>query len=189
MRILLAVILAFSCITVQGCNKSRQAKTAPENKSLTQMSYDIVERDSFTVMGTLTRVTSADENNEKYAAIWKAFEPYIDQIRPISTGWRCYGVDFPTKQQGVFDYLAGMGVQSDAVAPAPNLVTRKVPAARYAVFKCPYQDIGKTYQDIFNNWLPKSRYEIDKAACSFEIYAMRGRENRPVFIYIPIKNK
>jgi predicted transcriptional regulator YdeE len=153
------------------------------------MSYDIVERESFTVMGTLTRVTSADENSENYAAIWKEFEPYIDQIRPISVGWGCYGVDFATNQKGVFDYLAGMAVQNGAVAPDPNLVTRQVPAARYAVFKCPYQNIGQTYKEIFSKWLPKSRYEIDKAACSFEIYAMRGRETRPVAIHIPIKNK
>jgi predicted transcriptional regulator YdeE len=183
------VLTAVACISIQGCNKSHRAKTAAENKPLTQMSYDIMERESFTVMGTLTRITPSDENSEKYEAIWKAFEPYIDQIRPISTGWRYYSVYYATKQQGVFDYLAGMGVQSDAAAPDPNLVARKVPAARYAVFKCPFQDIGKTYQEIFNNWLPNSRYEIDKKSCSFEIYAMRGRENRPVFIYIPIKNK
>jgi len=193
MRILLSVILTTVCITLQGCHKSRQAapvvKTAPESKALSQMKYDIVERDSFTVMGTLTRVTSAEETAEKYGEIWKEFEPYIDQIRPISTGWRCYGVDFATNKEGVFDYLAGMAVQSNATPPDPNLVTRKVPAARYAVFKCPYQEIGQTYQEIFGSWLPNSRYEIDKSACSFEMYAMRDRESRPVVIHIPIKNK
>ena len=189
MRTILIVLTTITCITIQGCNKSRQAKTAPENKPLTQIIYDIVERESFTVMGTLTRVTAAEENSEKYAAIWKEFEPYIDQIRPISTGWRCFGVDFATNREGVFDYLAGMAVQSGATPPDNKLVVRKVPAARYAVFKCSYQDIGKTYQHIFDDWLPNSRYEIDKNACSFEIYAMRDLETRPVAIHIPIKNK
>jgi predicted transcriptional regulator YdeE len=124
-----------------------------------------------------------------YSQIWKEFEPYIDQIRPISAGWRCYGVDFPADKKGVFDYLAGMAVQSDAAPPDKKLIVRKVPAARYAVFKCPYQKIGQTYQNIFKNWLPNSRYEIDDKACSFEQYAMRGREDRPVLIHIPIKNK
>jgi predicted transcriptional regulator YdeE len=187
MRTLLIVLTAIVCITTQGCNKNRQ--TAMETKTLPQLKYDIVDRNAFTVMGIQTRVTDAEQSSEKYTEIWKEFEPYIDQIRPISTGWRCYGVDFATNKEGVFDYLAGMAVQSNATPPDPNLVTRKVPAARYAVFKCPYQEIGQTYQDIFNNWLPDSRYEIDKSACSFEIYAMRGRESRPVVIHIPIKNK
>lgn len=160
-----------------------------ETKTSPPLKYDIVDRNAFTVMGIQTRVTPDEENSEKYSEIWKEFEPYIDQIRPISVGWRCYGVDFPTKREKVFDYLAGMAVQNDAAAPDPNLITRKVPAARYAIFKCPYQDIGKTYQKIFSSWLPNSRYMIDASACSFEQYSMRDREDRPVAIHIPIKSK
>ena len=189
MRTLLITLAVIACISIPGCGKGRQAKTAPVSDPPVQMAYDIVELDSFTVMGIQIRITPAEENNEKYAAIWNEFEPYIDQIRPISTGRRCFGVDFPTDKKRVFDYLAGMAVQSGATPLDDKLIVRKVPAARYAVFKCPYQDIGRTYQEIFKNWLPNSRYEIDKGTCSFEAYPMRGRETRPVAIHIPIKNK
>jgi AraC family transcriptional regulator len=152
------------------------------------MKYNIVEKDAFTVMGTQTRITSADENNpDTYTKIWDGFEQYKTQLRPISVEWRYYGVDFPTKEKGVFEYIAGMSVRSDAAAPDPNLVIRNVPAARYAVFKCTSQTIGQTYKYIFSEWLPGSRYKIDTNACSFEQYAPREWMNRPVFIYIPIK--
>ena len=82
-----------------------------------------------------------------------------------------------------------MAVQSSAAKPDPNLVTRNVPAATYAVFKCASQDMGKTYQYIYGEWLPKSRYKIDAAACCFEQYAPREWMNRPVYIYIPIVPK
>jgi predicted transcriptional regulator YdeE len=80
-------------------------------------------------------------------------------------------------------------VHSDATSPDKALVARNVPAARYAVFKCASQDMGKTYQYIYGEWLPKSRYKIDKNACCFEQYAPKEWANRPVFIYIPISPK
>ena len=187
MRTTWTVLMVIVCMTIQGCNKSQ--KVPLETKSSPKMKYDIVDRNAFTVMGILTRVKPEEETSEKYAEIWKKFENYTDQIRPLSVGWRCYGIDFPTKKEKVFDYLAGMAVQSDVVVPDPNLVTREVPAARYAIFKCPYQEIGQTYQEIFSNWLPNSRYKIDASACSFEQYSLRDREDRPVSIHIPIKNK
>jgi predicted transcriptional regulator YdeE len=82
-----------------------------------------------------------------------------------------------------------MSVHSDAIAPDINLVSRTVPAARYAVFKCASQDMGKTYQSIYNEWLPKSRYKLDSKACCFEQYAPKEWANRPVYIYIPISPK
>jgi predicted transcriptional regulator YdeE len=154
------------------------------------MNYDIKEKDAFTVMGVQTRITSADEKNPNtYTKIWDAFEPYRTQLRPVSVEWRYYGVTFATDKKNVFDYLAGMPVRKDATPPDPNLVTREVPAARYAVFKCTGQDVGKTYQYIFSEWLPGSRYKIDSKACCFEQYAPREWMNRPVYIHIPIIKK
>ena len=49
--------------------------------------------------------------------------------------------------------------------------------------------MGKTYQYIYSEWLPASRYKIDKNACCFEQYAPREWMNRPVYIYIPIVPK
>jgi predicted transcriptional regulator YdeE len=178
----------------QGCNESQKAsagpKTSAKGEKPAAMNYDIKERDAFTLMGIQTRITSADEKNpDTYTKIWDAFEPYRTQLRPISAGWQLYGVTFATDKKDAFDYLAGMSVQSGAAKPDPNLVTRNVPAATYAVFKCASQDMGKTYQYIYGEWLPGSRYKIDKNACCFEQYAPREWMNRPVYIYIPIVPK
>jgi predicted transcriptional regulator YdeE len=188
-----AIIVMFSIMT-QECNASQQASSAPKlsakAEKSTPMNYDIKERDAFTIMGIQTRITSADQNNpETYTKIWDAFEPYRTQLRPISTGWQLLGVTFKTDKKDVFDYFAGMAVQTNAAKPDPNLITRTIPAARYAVFKCTSQNMGKTYQYIYGEWLPGSRYKIDKNAYCFEQYAPREWMNRPVYIYIPISPK
>jgi predicted transcriptional regulator YdeE len=188
-----SLILAMVCITTMGCNESQQAaptaKASTETKMLGQMKYNIVERDSFTVMGISTRITKAQDSNATYEKIWNDFEPYKDQVRPLSTNWRYCGVRFPTKEKGVIDYIAGMAVRDDATSPDPNLVTRKVPAARYAVFQCPAQAVEQTYQQIFNQWLPGSRYVFDKNAYIYELYLPRGQANRIAIIHVPIINK
>ncbi|MGA2172013.1 MAG: GyrI-like domain-containing protein [Sedimentisphaerales bacterium] len=191
-RNLAVAIIVMVCITTQGCNEGQQAppapKTSPKTEKPVAMNYNIIDKDAFTVMGTQTRVTSADENNpDTYTKIWDAIEPYRTKLRPISVGWQFYGVTFATDKKDAFDYLAGMSVRSDATPLDANLVVRTVPAARYAVFKCASDNIGKTYQYIYSEWLPGSRYKIDANACCFEQYAPREWMNRPVFIYIPIK--
>jgi predicted transcriptional regulator YdeE len=187
------VILSMVWIAISGCDTQRQAatatKTTPADKTPAQMKFNIVERDAFTVMGTLTRVTPDQENADTYGGIWKQFESYDANMKPLSIDRRYYGVSFAADQKGVTDYLAGMMVADNATPFDKQLVVRKVPAARYAVFKCTVQTIVQTYQYIFSQWLPSSRYEINPAGGSFEQYAPKDWQNRPVFIHIPVKNK
>jgi predicted transcriptional regulator YdeE len=178
----------------QGCNESQQAAPAPEQSAKAEktvtMNFNIIERDAFTVMGTQTRITSADQKNpETYTKIWDAFEEVRTQIRPLSIEQRSFGITFATNKKDAFDYLAGLSVHSDAAPPDKTFVIRNIPAARYAVFKCTSQDMGKTYQSIYSEWLPASRYNLDKNGCCFEQYAPREWANRPVYIYIPIVPK
>lgn len=193
-RNLTVAIIAVASIMTQGCNESQKTSPAPKTSAkgekIVAMNYDIKDKNAFTLMGLQTRITSADQKNpETYTKIWDAFEPYRTQLRPISTGWQLYGVTFATDKKDTFDYIAAMSVQSAAAKPDPNLVTRNISAAKYAVFKCTSQDMGKTYQYIYSEWLPGSRYKIDAAACCFEQYAPRESMNRPVYIYIPIVPK
>jgi len=197
MRIIITLIVAMTImvsLVTQGCNESQQASTGPKTSAKAEKSlapsYDFKDREAFTVMGLQTRITSADQKNpETYTKIWDAFEQYRTQLRPLSIEQRSFGVTFATDKKDVFDYVAGVSVHSDATPPDKALVARNVPAARYAVFKCAGQDMGKTYQYIYSEWLPGSRYKIDKNACCFEQYAPREWMNRPVFIYIPISPK
>ena len=193
-RNLLCVFLTMVFVSISGCTNNNQASPAPKTSAKAEktiaMNYDLRDRDTFTIMGTQTRITSADERNpDTYTKIWDTFDQYRTQLRPISIELRFFGVTFATDKKDVFDYLAGVSVHSDATPPDKTLVTRKVPAARYAVFKCTNQDMGKTYQYIYSEWLPGSRYKIDKNACCFEQYAPKEWMNRPVYIYIPINPK
>ncbi|MGD0596553.1 MAG: GyrI-like domain-containing protein [Sedimentisphaerales bacterium] len=193
-RNLLCVFLTMVFVSISGCTNNNQASPAPKPSAKAEktvaMNYDLKDRDAFTIMGIQTRITSANEKNpDTYIKIWDAFDQYRTQLRPISIELRFFGVTFAIDKKGDFDYLAGVSVHSDAAAPDPNLVTRTVPAARYAVFKCTGENIDKTYEYIFSQWLPASRYKPDRNACSFEQYAPREWMNRPVYIYIPIVPK
>lgn len=171
---LMCAIVTIACIAAAGCESQQAAptkKTLPAAEAPGQIKFSIAERDSFTVMGTLTRVTKAEETSEKYAEIWKKFDDYNDVMKGKSIDRRFYGISFGTKEKDVFEYLAGMMVREETSPANSQLVVRKVPAARYAVFQCPGQAVGKTYQYIFNQWLPGSRYKVDTAACCFEQYA------------------
>jgi len=56
----------------------------------------------------------------------------------------------------VTEYLAGMVVAA-GTPPPEGLEARTVPGGEYAVFECPVDAIGATYQYIFSVWLPARR--------------------------------
>jgi predicted transcriptional regulator YdeE len=152
-----------------------------------KMQPKIITLESFEVMGTESRITPEEESSETYGLVWKAFELHLDTIRPHSTDHAYYGVNFPTKDEGVFDYVAGMAV-GGAVTPPEGLVIRRIPAARYAVFECSMIKIGETYQHIFSTWLPGSPYRPSGSTPVFEQYAPEG-ENPLVRIHVPVEEK
>ena len=140
------------------------------------------------VMGTVDRVTPADEDATTYERIWRRFESYHDQIDPYSTDQAYYGVSFATDEEGVCDYVAGMAVGKVDAVPE-GLVTREVPAASYAIFEGSVQHIGETYRHIFSQWLPQSTHELDCSSPAFERYPPVGEEGSPVLIHIPIRER
>ena len=150
------------------------------------MKPEIISRSAFMVMGTLDRVTPADEDATTYERIWRRLEAYRDQIKSHSTDQAYYGVSFATDEEGVFDYVAGMAVGKVDAIPE-DLVIREVPGAQYAVFECPVQRIGETYRSIFSEWLPHSTCELSGSSPAFERYPPIGEEEAPMLIYISIR--
>jgi len=151
------------------------------------MEPKILNRDSFRVMGTLTRITPETDTVKIYGLIWKKFESFLDQIKTNSTDQAYYGVSFSTGEEGVADYLAGMAVM-DVIDMPKSLVVREIPAARYVVFACPLHKIGETYQFIFREWLHNSQYKFSGLAPAFEQYPPTGELESPVLIHIPIED-
>lgn len=139
-------------------------------------------------MGTSCRMTPSEETGENYSKIWSDFERYNERLRQISSDKKYYGATFNTQQPGQVDYVTAMAVPDSTAAIDQGLVVRTVPAARYAVFECPVEKIGQTYQYIMSRWLPASPYKVSSTAASFEEYPPEGQDG-PVYIYIPVAKK
>jgi predicted transcriptional regulator YdeE len=186
----LTPIFILLCIIITGCNN----QPVLENQQLSQteggegLEPTIRERQAFTVMGTSTRMSPSQETGENYAKIWSDFEQYNEQLKQFSIDGKYYGVTFPTHQQNLIDYVTAMAVPDRSEPVNEGLVVRTVPTAQYAVFECPVEKIGQTYQYIMNKWLPASQYRINTSAASFEEYPPEGQD-LPVCIYIPVTEK
>jgi predicted transcriptional regulator YdeE len=150
------------------------------------MEPKVLSRASFVVAGLPARITPDVDNTDHYGTIWKEFEAIHARIQPHSTDQAYYGVSFPTAEEGVLDYVAGMAVVEGAELPE-NVVICEIAAAHYAVFECPLHAIGDSYRYIFTEWLQPSPYEISSAAPVFEQYPPAGQEHAPVLIHIPIE--
>jgi predicted transcriptional regulator YdeE len=50
-------------------------------------------------------------------------------------------------------------------------------------------EIGKTYQYVYNTWLPASPYEFPPGGADFEYYPPEGEMHESPAVYIPIREK
>ena len=125
-----------------------------------------------------------------YESIWQQqFGPRQPEIAPYSSEEAAYGVYFPTEQEGVDDFVAGMAVSGVEEAPE-GLVLREVPAAHEAVFRSGLRDLGATWQCIFGEWLPTSGYEHAMGGAPFERFPPGCHEGTaPVTIHVPVRKR
>ena len=99
-----------------------------------------------------------------------------------------YGVYLGVDHGKPLDYLAGMSVGPEAEM-FRGVVKRQLPAALYAIFTCDFVQIGPTYGDIFNEWLPQSGYAQDLAAFGFDYYPPGMDQGAQMEIWFPVKMK
>jgi len=126
-------------------------------------------------------------NNEDFDTIWmKKFMTYHDKICTYSKDKAYYGIWFETDEFDRRDYLAGMSVENIKEMP-DEIVIRSVPEARYLVFECKVKNIGETWDLIFAEWLPKSKYKKNTIAAGFEYYPPDTKDQEsPVYLYLPV---
>jgi predicted transcriptional regulator YdeE len=151
------------------------------------MQPKIVNREAFRVMGVVGHFQSAAEN---FGPLWeKEYMAVHEQIEPLSAGEGHYGVYLGADHSKPIDYMAGMTVQDEAVAPQ-GLEVRKVPAALYVVFECSFHAIGPTYGHIWGEWLQSSPYEQDTSRRGFDYFppGTTGGES-PMQIWFPVKRR
>jgi predicted transcriptional regulator YdeE len=142
---------------------------------------------AFSVLGVASRIRRGSESPELFGGIWKMFESRRREIERVATRKVYLGVSFPTDDERVTEYLAGMRVAPDTPAPE-GLEARKVSGGEYAVFECPLDAIGATYQHVFAVWLPNAAVQFDAGRAPFEEYPENTPE-QPVQLHIPVRRR
>lgn len=140
---------------------------------------------TFSVLGVASRIRRGSESPELFGGIWKNFESRRQEIECVATQKVYLGVSFPTDEERVIEYLAGMRVAPDTPAPG-GLEVRQVSGGEYAVFECPLDAIGPTYQYVFTVWLPNAAVQFDAGRAPFEEYPEKAPE-QPVRLHIPVQ--
>ena len=91
-------------------------------------------------------------------------------------------------EKGEMDYLAGLGVESEADIPE-GMIMWEVPAQTYAVVSTPLSKLPELFK-VFENWFSQSEYERIPGAAEFELYGEEfHKENGkgPIKYYVPIE--
>jgi predicted transcriptional regulator YdeE/DNA-binding transcriptional MerR regulator len=156
------------------------------------MEPKIISKPSFTLLGL--RYYGKNEHGE-ISQLWGQFNRRMATLGglPYETGDAAIGLcitpdDSP--QEGAFEYVAGLPVSKVGDVPE-GFVVREIPEYTYAVFahKGDLPSLGKTYEYIYETWLPQSGYQV-AAKIDFEYYDQEFKNFAPnsvFYIYVPIK--
>lgn len=101
----------------------------------------IVERASFKVAGDVTSIRRGTERPALFGRVWNDFETRRRDIEPHTIRKPHHGVSFPTDDEAVTDYLAGMAVPNNTPYPE-GCEVRTVPGGTFAVFEIQYGDMA-----------------------------------------------
>jgi AraC family transcriptional regulator len=109
-------------------------------------------------------------NRDQIPALWIRWGPQYFGRTPGQVDKKSYGLCWNMDGKGNLDYLAGVEVANFGGLPA-ELTQMRLAPQRYAVFphSVHISAISETWMNIFNEWLPRSGYEV-AAAPSFERY-------------------
>ena len=160
----------------------------PVRKESKAMQPEIVHKDSFKVVGL--HYVGKNEHGE-ISQMWREFNPRVLEIRHLAPVKEvAYGVCSPCEDPQVIDYVAGLPVTSLEDIPQ-GMVGVEVPAQSYVVFEAHgVSDIGATYHQILQEWLPSSKYQAGDGP-DFELYPDTFDSGNPdesvLYIYFPIK--
>ncbi|MEG0774986.1 GyrI-like domain-containing protein [Clostridium sp.] len=128
-----------------------------------------------------------NNENGEIPKLWEAFNRgYID-IKQKSKSMFCYGICDEMDSDCRFHYTACAEVDSFEDVPS-SMETKVVPGGKYMVYtyKGDIKDLGGFYNEIFSNWIPTSKCELDSRP-QLELYDERFMKNGEFDIYIPIK--
>ena len=152
----------------------------------------LVTRDAFTVAGPTRRFDPATAATipDLWSRLIQAL-PFVDGQVP---SWSTYGVVWSAdREEGSFDYLAGVGVRPDGTLPA-GFVRKAIPAATYAVFRITLDGTALPPQvkgamaTIWGELIPASGLTVADSP-DFELYDGRFAPDRPgtvIDVHVPV---
>lgn len=146
----------------------------------------IIDRESFHIMGIISHFQSGEVN---FDHLWQEYMKIDEELKEYSTGDGNYGLYLGPTYREPLHYLAGSGVKNIDSIPL-GIEVRKVPAAKYAVFKTSYDDLLEIYNYIWDEWLSTSIYVKDPKKPWFDYYPIDNSEDETnIEIWIPIIKK
>lgn len=145
------------------------------------------ERAAFEVAGLTRRYGHAETAG--IPSLWAEFAPHIGHVDGAK-GDAAYGLCFAAGDESAFDYMAAVEIAPGA-APGGGLETRRVAAARYAVFTHSghVSGVRNTMFAILNHWLPSAEVEYAEGP-DFEVYGARfdpETGSGDVEIWLPVR--
>lgn len=133
--------------------------------------------------------------NDHTNSLWSQFMPRRREVKPAIGielfSLAVYPKDYFKNYDGNITYQKWAAVKSNESALVPSGMKRIiVPEGNYAKFthRGPLENISQTFQFIFGEWLPKSKYGVDLRPHiavmdnRYEPYDMNSEED----IFIPI---
>lgn len=156
------------------------------------MEPKIITKPAFTLVGL---PYFGKNEHQEISELWTKFNHRIHALGGLKneTGEAAIGLCVgPAEEYGdsSFEYVAGFPVTKVEDVPE-GFVVRDVPKYTYAVFahKGDLSSLGKTYEYIYECWLPQSGYQLADRI-DFEYYNEEFKNFAPdsvFYIYVPIK--
>jgi AraC family transcriptional regulator len=138
------------------------------------MTYKIVSKEAFKVVGKSTRISSTnDDNSLAISRLWDEAdaEGLLQTLSNLAGSRELIGVCTDYEQEkGEFTYIIAIEKPS-GVLPG-DFIEREIPAATWAVFESvgPLPGaIQKVWRHIFSEWFPSTEYQHANAP-ELEIY-------------------
>ena len=154
----------------------------------------IVEKDGFDVLGYELRTTTKDDKNLlDIPEFWYKLmdEDKMDEIPNRADPDIYFGICADCGPEGSFSYIVAQEV--DMISKIPDgMRALALKDSKYAIF--PTKDktpeiINKTFDYIFEEWLPNSKYNRDFGE-DFELYTRKNKSmSKSVKIHIPVIEK
>lgn len=153
-----------------------------------KMESKIIEKEKLILVGLINNATK----NSNFGAYWDVFFKEQSKIKRVNNttfyGLETYSNDFT--ETCTWYYMPSVEVETIEEIPS-NMFIKVLPKSTYAVFTIKWEfgkNVGKTFDYIFQSWLPNSGYKVG-LAFDFEYYDERFDIQNPdseMDIYIPI---